>query len=59
MNSTKGLSVNMECIPTSFLQRRPDWLYVYSVKKHSGAAVEDMYPGYMIEMTQQAHGASA
>jgi hypothetical protein len=56
MNSTKGLGVNTECIPTSFLQRRPGRLYIYSVKKHSGVAIKDTYLGYMIEITQQAHG---
>jgi hypothetical protein len=54
MNSTKVLGVNLECIPTSFWQRRPDRLCIDSVEKHSGAAVEDTYPRYMTEMTQQA-----
>jgi sporulation-control protein spo0M len=56
MNSTKRLGVNTECIPTSFLKRRLGQLCIYSVKKHSGAAVEDTYPGYMTEMTRQVHG---
>jgi hypothetical protein len=53
--STKGLGVNTECIPTSFLQRRFSRLCIYSVEKHSGATVEDMYLVYMTEMTQQTH----
>jgi hypothetical protein len=56
MNSTKGLDINMECISTSFLQRRPDRVHIYSVKKHLGATIEDTYLGYMTEMTRQAHG---
>jgi hypothetical protein len=55
MNSTKRLGVNIECIPTLFLQRRSGWLCIYLVKKHSGAATEDTYAGYMTEMTRQAH----
>jgi hypothetical protein len=55
MNSTKGLNVNMECIPTLFVQGRLGRLCIYSVEKHSGAAVEDTYPGYMTEMTRHAH----
>jgi hypothetical protein len=58
MNSTKRLGASIECIPTSFLQRRLGRLCIYSVEKHSGAVVEDTYPGYMIEMTQQTHGGS-
>jgi hypothetical protein len=38
-----------------FMQIRLSRLYIYSVKKHLRAAVEDMYPGYMTEMTWQAH----
>jgi hypothetical protein len=34
MNSTKRLGVNMECIRTLFLQRRPGRLCIYSIKKH-------------------------
>jgi hypothetical protein len=56
LNSTKRLNGNMECIPTSFLQRRPDRLCIYSVEKYLKAAVEDTYPGYMTEMTRQTHG---
>jgi hypothetical protein len=40
MNSNKGLGFNMGCIPTLFLQRRPELICIYSVEKHSGAAVE-------------------
>jgi hypothetical protein len=56
MNSTKGLSVNIEHIPTLFLQGKPDRLYICSVEKYSGAAIEDTYPRYTTEMTRQAHG---
>jgi hypothetical protein len=56
MNSTKVLGVNTECIPILFRQRRPGRLCIYLVKKYSGAAVEDMYLGYMIKMTRQTHG---
>jgi hypothetical protein len=55
MNSTNGLGVNTECIPTSFLQSRPGWLSIYPVEKHLRAAVKDTYPGYMTEMTWQTH----
>jgi hypothetical protein len=50
-DSAKRLSINMECIPASFLQRKLDRLFIYSVKKTLGTAVEDTYPGYMIETT--------
>jgi hypothetical protein len=53
MNSTHGLSINIECIPTSFLQRRPGRLCIYLVKKHSGADVKDTYLWYMTETTRQ------
>jgi hypothetical protein len=54
MNSTKRLSVNTKCFPTSFRQGRLGRLYIYSVKKgHLGAAIEDMYLGYLTKMTQQ------
>jgi hypothetical protein len=47
MNSTKGLGVNTECNPASFLQRRLSRLCIYSVKKHSGGC----YRGYIEEIT--------
>jgi hypothetical protein len=52
MNSIKRLGVNTKCIPTSFMQRRPGHLYIYSVEKSSGVTVENMYPGYLIKMTR-------
>jgi hypothetical protein len=55
MNSNKGPGFNMGCIPTLFLQRRPELICIYSVEKHSGAAVEGTYPGYVAEMTQHTH----
>jgi hypothetical protein len=44
--STKRLGVITECIPTSFLQRRPSQLCIYSLEKHLGATVQDTYQGY-------------
>jgi hypothetical protein len=52
MNSINKLGVNKECIPTSFMQRRLGQLYIYSINKHSGAAVEDTYPGYLSKTTR-------
>jgi hypothetical protein len=45
----------MECISTSFLQRRPGRLHIYKLEKHSRLAVEDTYLGYMTKMAQQTH----
>jgi hypothetical protein len=52
MNSTKRCSVNTKCFPASLLQGRLSRLYIYSVEKHSGAAVEDMYLGHITKTTQ-------
>ena len=46
------LGVNTECIPTLLQQGRPSQLCIYSVKKHLGAIVEDVYPGYPTKTTQ-------
>jgi hypothetical protein len=54
MNSTKRLGENKECVPTLFLQRGLGRLCIYSVKKHSGAAIDDTYLGYMTKMIRQA-----
>jgi hypothetical protein len=54
-NYTKGLGINTKCTPTSFYQRRLSRLCIYSVEKHLGDAVEDMYQGYKTEMTSQTH----
>jgi hypothetical protein len=52
MNSTKRLGVNTKFFPTLLMQGRLGCLYIYSVEKQSGAAVENMYLGYLTKMTR-------
>jgi hypothetical protein len=52
-NFAKRLDVNTKCFPSSLLQGRLGFLYIYSVEKYwEGAAIKDIYPGYLTKMTQ-------